>query len=432
MSDENTFMNMGDEPNISQEASLFPTFNKAFDEEMGGSNATTNNEDRPSKTENELVFVPITEIEVEEDKDLGDLDLADFANELTNILSANDVHLQMRENGGVTAKNVYTIEQFYPNCITQKKHLRMFSNVISNNGYEIALEGVSENVARGIKKIVEMVIRGIKTLYEFGVSLLRKRSEELDFTDIKSKYDEILSAGQKADSLRGINSFKEKYGNTPAGKKSSSCKHFVAIYTANKLSEQFKSRFVKGWRDIQTGAFNAEVSFLLQQLTANTKEIENLVLKLEQGGDIAPTPIASVIKEIPLDQKGNIIQDEFKTNLSHLIHEAKGEAKPYTVDPINVIGIANPFTDKLDVITNTEKALNQAQSKLEKLQKQSTFANPNNVKVTATSLEMVLKKIRYSNAIVKLLKQHTNVLTSYHNAVGSTIYHCLKVAHSLD
>lgn len=199
-----------------------------------------------------------------------------------------EVRDRLAEMGGISKDDVYQVESLVPGLITDKISLNRFSSIPTRMGLDVSLESVGSKIIETVKKILTAIVERLKRIFQWMANRAKDKVANTSGEEAKAAWKTTLQLAAKVDSLKGANAFKAKYGETEAGKKSSTNDQFIRLH-AMSLFNQRVSNFNVGMLQIQKGTLSNRVKNAMGRLQVASAETEKAI-KLLEAGKAVPVP----------------------------------------------------------------------------------------------------------------------------------------------
>lgn len=329
------------------------------------------------------------------------------AEDVQLLESLVEVRDRLREMGGISQDDVYQVESIAPGIITDKISLNRFSSIPTRMGYDVSLESVGSKIVETVKKILAAIIDRLKRIFTWISKKAEDKVANTTGDDAKAAWKSVLALAAKVDSQKGTDSFKEKYGETEAGRKAGSTEQFIRMYAMSLFNKRV-ANFTVAQLKIQKGGMAHDVRGVLADLKTTTAFTNEAINKLKSGKSIgAPNGTEFDPKYSNLNQ--------FREHIAALKAENATITKPATKLFENLVAAPDAGADARDALTTYGKKMGELSLELSRAQD-----------AIANKTDDAMNSLKNVNAMIQAVTNELSETSMYVMYYGTYFSNCVK------
>lgn len=345
-------------------------------------------------------------ISLEEDEDLTTISTDENEN-MHLLASLVEVRDRLTEMGGISQDDVYQVESLSPGLITDRIPMNRFSSLPTPMGLDVSLESVGSKIIETVKKIIASIVERLKRIFNWISQRAQDKVANTSGEQVKAAWKSVLALAAKVDSQKGTSSFKEKFGETEAGRKSGSTDQFIRLHAMSLFNKRV-ANFTVGMLFIQKGKAAHSVYGATVDLKRNYTYTSQAIKSLENGKAVKPPSTLEFNPEY-------LNQNDFREHMGKLKAELAQPANNVIKLFEKAIDIPDGGKTGRDALAEYGKLMGNLSLQLSRVQDDAHSRNAD-----------VMESVKNLNIMIQAITNNLTVLTTYVMMYGTYYSNCLK------
>lgn len=345
-------------------------------------------------------------VSLEEEEDLNEVSKEE-TEDMCLLESLVEVRDRLAEIGGISKDDVYQVESIVPGLITEKIALNRISSIPTRMGLDVSLESVGAKIIETVKKILAAIVDRLKRIFAWIAKKAEDKVANTTGGDAAAHWKDVLALAAKVDSQKGTSAFKEKFGETEAGRKSGSTSQFIRLHAMSLFNKRV-ANFTLMQMKIQKGSMLHSVGHMTNELRRSTMFTTEAIKKLKAGKSVgAPDDLEFESKYLS--------QDSFREHMAKVKAENVTPANPVTKLFENAVDVKDGGSIAREAMAKYGKIMGDLSLELSRVQ--DDIYNKN---------DDVLNSVKHINIMIQSI---TNVFTEtsfYVMCYGNYFSNCVR------